>query len=30
MPLLDLAQRQHENWIPMKAIELIATKLDMA
>ena len=24
MPLLDLAQRQHENWIPMKAIELIA------
>ena len=30
MPLLDLAQRQHHNWIPMKAIELIATKLDMA
>ena len=30
MPLLDLAQRQHENWIPMKAIELIATTLDMA
>ena len=30
MPLLDLAQRQHENWIPMKAIELIANKLDMA
>ncbi len=30
MPLLDLAQRQHENWIPMKAIELIAKKLDMA
>ena len=30
MPLLDLAQRQHENWIPMKAIELIAQKLDMA
>jgi len=30
MPLLDLAQRQHENWIPMKAIELIAAKLDMA
>ena len=30
MPLLDLAQRQHDNWIPMKAIELIATKLDMA
>ncbi|MGA0947083.1 MAG: NADH-quinone oxidoreductase subunit NuoE [Candidatus Puniceispirillaceae bacterium] len=30
MPLLDLAQRQHDNWIPMKAIELIAQKLDMA
>jgi NADH-quinone oxidoreductase E subunit len=30
MPLLDMAQRQHENWIPIKAIELIASKLDMA
>ena len=30
MPLLDLAQRQHDNWIPMAAIELIAKKLDMA
>ena len=30
MPLLDLAQRQHDNWIPMRAIELIANKLDMA
>ena len=30
MPLLDLAQRQHDNWIPMKAIEVIANKLDMA
>jgi len=30
MPLLDLAQRQHDNWIPMKAIEVIADKLDMA
>ena len=30
MPLLNLAQRQHDNWIPMKAIELIAKKLDMA
>ena len=30
MPLLDLAQRQNENWIPMKAIELIANKLNMA
>ena len=30
MPLLDLAQRQHDNWIPMRAIELIANKLGMA
>ena len=30
MPLLDLVQRQHENWIPMKAIEQIAHRLDMA
>ena len=30
MPLLDLAQHQHDNWIPMKAIEVIANKLDMA
>ena len=30
MPLLDLAQRQHDNWIPMKAIEAIANRLDMA
>ena len=30
MPLLDLAQRQHDNWIPMKAIELIAERLGMA
>ncbi len=30
MPLLDLAQRQHNNWIPMKAIELIAERLEMA
>lgn len=30
MPLLDLAQRQHDNWIPMAAIELIADKLEMA
>ena len=30
MPLLDLAQRQHHNWIPMKAIEEIANRLDMA
>ena len=30
IPLLDLAQRQHDNWIPMKAIECIAETLDMA
>ena len=30
MPLLDLAQRQHDNWIPMKAIEEIAMILGMA
>ena len=30
MPLLDLAQRQNDNWIPVKAIELIAEKLGMA
>ena len=30
MPLLDLAQRQHDNWIPMTAIEAIANRLEMA
>jgi len=30
LPLLDLAQRQHDNWVPMKAIEEIACLLDMA
>lgn len=30
IPLLDLAQRQHDNWIPMKAIEAIAETLEMA
>jgi NADH-quinone oxidoreductase E subunit len=30
MPLLDLAQRQHDNWIPMAAIEDIANRLEMA
>lgn len=30
MPLLDIAQRQHDNWIPMAAIEVIAQRLDMA
>ena len=29
MPLLDIAQRQHDNWIPMKAIEEIARRLEM-
>lgn len=30
MGLLDLAQRQHDNWIPMAAIDVIGEKLDMA
>lgn len=30
IPLLDLAQRQHDNWIPKAAVEVIARKLDMA
>lgn len=29
IPLLDLAQRQHDNWIPLKAIDAIAATLDM-
>ena len=29
VPLLDLAQRQHGNWIPMKAVEAVAAILDM-
>ncbi len=29
MPLLDLAQRQHDNWIPEAAMEEIARILDM-
>lgn len=29
MPLLDIAQRQHDNWIPEKAMEEIARLLDM-
>ncbi|MCR9073068.1 MAG: NAD(P)H-dependent oxidoreductase subunit E [Alphaproteobacteria bacterium] len=29
IPLLDLAQRQHDNWIPLKAIDAIAETLDM-
>ena len=27
MPLLDLAQRQHDNWIPLAAIDVISEKL---
>ncbi len=30
IPLLDLAQRQHGNWLPLKAIEAVAARLDMA
>ena len=30
IPLLDLAQRQHGNWIPMKAVEEVAGILGMA
>ena len=30
IPLLDLAQRQHDNWLPKKAIEAVAVKLGMA
>ena len=30
MGLLDLAQRQHDNWIPMAAIDVIGDKLGMA
>jgi NADH-quinone oxidoreductase E subunit len=29
MPLLDLAQRQHDNWIPLAAIDVISEKLKM-
>jgi len=29
LPLLDLAQRQHENWLPQAAIEYVAHLLDM-
>ena len=29
MPLLMLAQRQHENWLPQAAIEHVAAMLDM-
>ena len=30
IPLLDIAQRQHENWLPKAAIEKVAEILDMA
>lgn len=30
LALLDLAQRQHENWVPQAAIDYIANFLDMA
>jgi NADH dehydrogenase (ubiquinone) flavoprotein 2 len=29
LPLLDLAQRQHDNWLPQAAIEHVAEILDM-
>lgn len=29
MPLLDLAQRQHDNWLPLAAMDVIAEMLDM-
>ncbi len=29
IPLLDLVQRQHDNWVPLKAIDAIAETLDM-
>ena len=30
LPLLDLAQRQHENWLPRAAMDHVAQLLDMA
>ncbi|GAB5390098.1 MAG: NAD(P)H-dependent oxidoreductase subunit E [Alphaproteobacteria bacterium] len=29
MPLLDLAQRQHDNWLPRAAMDLVGDMLDM-
>jgi len=29
MPLLDLAQRQHDNWLPRAAMDYVAEMLDM-
>ena len=30
LPLLDLAQRQHDNWLPRAAMDHVASLLDMA
>jgi len=30
LPLLDLAQRQHDNWLPRAAMDVVAEMLDMA
>jgi len=30
LPLLEMAQRQHHNWLPMKAIDYVAQMLEMA
>src|SRR3546814_18271686 len=30
LPLLDLAQRQNDNWIPLAAIEVIAERVGLA
>jgi NADH-quinone oxidoreductase E subunit len=30
IPLLDLVQRQHDNWVPQPAIDVVAEKLVMA
>jgi len=30
LPLLDLAQRQHENWLPKAAMDYVGQMLDMA
>ena len=30
LPLLDLAQRQHDNWLPRAAMDYVAAMLDMA
>ena len=30
IPLLDIAQRQHQNWLPRAAMDYIASMLDMA